>query len=126
MKMLNAYYLNRDFNEAIAMGKSLESEKMFKGAEQRLAYAWALHYAGKSDEAQLVFNSMDKAYTNYAHRLEYCNFLTAVGRVADMKQKAAEILEEFENVNAPERKLHRDVIQNLKRLLDRGEVTPKA
>jgi hypothetical protein len=125
MKILNAYYLNRDFNEAIEVGQSLESEKTFKYAEQRLAYAWSLHFAGRSVEAEAVFASMDKSYTNYIHRLEFCKFLVATGRVSDMKQKVAEVLDEFEHVKGPERKFHKNMIQGFRALLETQQVKAK-
>jgi hypothetical protein len=110
MKILNTYYLNRDFSEAIEVGQSLESEKTFRNSEQRLAYAWSLHFSGRTDEAKNVFESMDKPYTNYVHRLEYCKFLTESGKVSDMKQKAAEVLGEFEHAKGAEKKFYRSVI----------------
>lgn len=125
MKMLNVYYLNRDFNEAIEVGQSLESEKLFTNSEQRLAYAWSLHFSGQSEVAGNIFESMDKPYTNYVHRLEYCKFLLESGNVQDLKQKASEILGEFEHSKGPERKFYRHVIQNLKSLLETPEEKSK-
>jgi len=59
MKLLQAHFLNQDYSQAIALGNDLKSEKTFRNAEQRLAYAWALHYDGKTEKAEQVFMDMD-------------------------------------------------------------------
>lgn len=114
MKLLQAHFLSTNYGEAVALGAQLESEKSFRNADERVAYAWALHYHGRSESAEQVFMSLDKSYTNYMHRLEYCKFLMQTGRTEDMQTKAAEILEEFENMRGPERKLHREFIHEVR------------
>lgn len=111
MKLLSTHFLNSNFTEAIAIGQRLESHKVFANSEERIAYAWALHYDGKSDLAEVIFNNMDRSYTNYPHRLAYCSFLAAAGRQEEMQTKVSSLLEEFEHMKGPERKLYRDVMQ---------------
>jgi hypothetical protein len=112
MKMLNAHFLNRAYPEAIAIGQRLESEKIFKNAEQRIVYALALHADGNTESAERVFEDLDRSYTNYPHRLAYCKFLLDTGKKEEVQSKAAAILEEFEHMKGPERRLHRDVMQD--------------
>jgi hypothetical protein len=118
MKLLQAHFLNDNYAEAIVIGQQLESEKAFRNAEQRISYAWALHYHGKTQSAEQVFMSLDKSYTNYTHRFEYCKYLMQTGRTHDMKVKATEILEEFEHMRGPERKLHRHIIHSIQGLYE--------
>jgi hypothetical protein len=116
MKMLNAYFLNKNYSEAIAIGKLLESEKVFSNAEQRIAYAWALHADRNTDAAEKVFEALDRPYTNYEHRLAYCKFLLEAGKKELMQGKAAVLLEEFEHMKGPERKLHRAIMYEVREL----------
>lgn len=113
MKLLHAYFLNQDYSQVIAIGDELEQvkEKTFRQAEQRLAYAWALHRSGKTDLANTIFQDMDKPFTNYRHRMEYCKFLHHIGSTQELRTKLSDLLEEFEHVRDAERKLYRDVIR---------------
>jgi hypothetical protein len=111
MKVVQASYMAKDFETAIAYGEKLESEKSFKNAEARISYAWAFHQAGKSDKAAAVFSDMNKSFTNYTHRLEYCRFLQMTNNPDEMKSVLSELLDEFEHMKGPERKIHRNVIR---------------
>ena len=113
MKLLHAYYLNSQFPEAVELGILLNPVSSFKNSEQRLAYAWALHYSGKSTEAETVFKSMDKPNTNYVHRKELARFLCEFGKYEDAKAVIAEMTEEFEHMKGTERRFHRDIMQEV-------------
>jgi hypothetical protein len=116
MKLLQTYFLHQDYESAILYGNLLRSEKAFKNSEERLAFAWALHYSGKTDLAEEVFQDMDKSYSNYKHRVEYCKFLIATDKKEALKSKLNDLLEEFEHMKGPERSLHRSIIREIKDL----------
>ena len=116
MKLLSAYFYSGDYETAIKYGRQLESEKTFRDAEEHIGYAWALHHAGRTDEARSRFESMDRSFTNYKHRIEYCKFLQQTNRLEDLKTKLTELTEEVEHMKGPERRLRRDVIRDIKAL----------
>jgi hypothetical protein len=115
-KLLKAHFLNGDYDETISWGKKLESEKSFKNAEEKAAYAWALHYQGKTDLAEGVFRDTDKTFTNYFHRLEYCKFLLATDKKDELKNKLSDLVEEFEHMKGNERRMKRNLIREVKDL----------
>jgi hypothetical protein len=115
-KLLKAHFLNGDYNETIAWGQKLESEKSFKNAEEKAAYAWALHYQGKTDLAESIFKDTDKSFTNYFHRLEYCKFLVATNKKEELKTKLSDLVEEFEHMKGNERRMKRTLIKEVKDL----------
>jgi hypothetical protein len=119
MKLLSACFLNDDYAGSVALGESLEKEKSFKDAGQRVAYAWALHYQGKTEKAEAAFRDMDKSFTNYPQRTEYCKFLIRNERPDEVKEKLQELLSEFEHMKAPERRLHRELISEIRDLYSR-------
>src|SRR5689334_16439748 len=80
MLLLQAYFLKQDYESAIRVGKNLQSEKSFQNAEERIAYAWALHHAGKTELAETTFEDMNKSFSNYRHRVEFGKFLLATGK----------------------------------------------
>jgi hypothetical protein len=116
MKILSAHFYNGDYDAAIAYGRELESEKTFRDAEEHIGYAWALHHAGRTDEARSRFESMDRSFTNYNHRIAYCKFLRETNRLEDLKAKLLELSDEIEHMKGPERRLRRDVIRDIKAL----------
>ncbi|HEY0739815.1 MAG TPA: hypothetical protein VGD40_00080 [Chryseosolibacter sp.] len=116
MKLLHAFYVNTEYQEAVDLGASLEQNPQFKKSITRIAYAWALHHSGRTDSAEQIFQDMDKSNTNYEHRLEYCKFLQRLGRTDDMKLKVQELLAEFEFMRGPERKINREMINEVRDL----------
>lgn len=116
MKLLHALYVNHNYQPAVDLGTELERDPLFKKSLSRIAYAWALHHSGRTESAEKIFLDMDKTNTNYEHRVEYCKFLQQVGRTEDMQAKAKEVLTEFEFMRGPERKLHRNTMNELKEL----------
>lgn len=106
MKLLDALFISRNYDQVIVLGNKLENEKTFKNAEPRISYAWSLHYQGKPEAAEKVFQDMKKSFTNFKHRVEYCKFLLETSRKEDANVLLEELLEEFENMRGPERKLH--------------------
>jgi hypothetical protein len=116
MKILRAHFLNKDFAEATEIGLELESDKTFKNSEERVAYAWALHYSGNSNKANAVFEDMDKSFTNYRQRTEYCKFLVETSQAVRAKEKLAEVLEEANHMRDTERKMTRHVIREAKEM----------
>ena len=116
MKALNAHFQNKSYAGAVAYGRQLENEKSFKNAEERIAYAWALHLDGNTSEAESVFSAMNKTFTNYPHRLAYCKFLKSLGKNDILREVGTEMMEEFEHMKGTERRLYRGVFNELRAL----------
>lgn len=116
MKLLNVYFLKQDYDAAIDLGFSLQSEKLFQYSEERIAFAWALHFAGKPSEAESQFSAMDKPSSNHKHRLEYCKFLIAINKTDALRQKLTSLTDEFELMKGSERKFNSDVAREAREL----------
>ena len=116
MKLLYAHFLNRNFTEAVDIGRKLEAEKKFSNSPEWVAYGWSLFYIDNVEEAERIFRATDKAYTNYPQRLEYCKFLLENKRTEALREKTAELLEEFEHMRGPERKFYRSTISEVRSL----------
>ena len=113
MKLLTACFHNRDFNAALELGKSLDKEKSFKNSESRVYYAWSLYHSGNAPAAEDVFKDLNRSFTNFKQRLQYCRYLKEVKKFDELTDLVKEMLDEFEHVKGPERKLHRPVINEL-------------
>ena len=79
MKLIHAYFMKKDYVAILPLAKELEKEKEFHNSEERSDYAWALHRSGNTSEAREVFDLLDKPYTNYNQRLEFCRYLNEIG-----------------------------------------------
>jgi hypothetical protein len=118
MKLLHAHFHNGDFAEAIHLGKSLEHDKAFKDSAERVAYAWSLCCTGDSAAAEKIFESMDKSFSNYYQRLQYCHYLLKANRKEEAKEKLAVMLEEATHMKTLERKQERANLKEIKNLYD--------
>jgi len=116
MKLLNAHFMNEDYGAAVPYGENLKSEKTFKNSEVRVTYAWSVYQTGHANLAETIFADMDKSFTNYYHRLEYCKFLLKIEKRELAKEKLAELMLEFDHVNGPERRLNRQTFRQIKDL----------
>ncbi len=103
MKLLNAYFLKGDYSTAIRFGEMLENEKSFKNAEEKAALAWSYYHSGDEARAETIFESLDRPFTNYQHRLEYCRFLKKSNKKETLISRLTEILHEFEGMKGQER-----------------------
>jgi hypothetical protein len=116
MKLLYAYFMDEDYNNAAELGRKLSSEKLFKNAEERVLYAWSLFYLQKPALAEAVFTELDKSFTNYYHRKEYCKFLMMTEKKDLAKDKLSELIQEFDHINGQERRLSKAVFREIKDL----------
>ncbi|MBL0743920.1 hypothetical protein [Chryseolinea lacunae] len=114
MKLLQAHFTDGNLDEVIQIGDSLAGEKTFRDAHERIAYAWALHQRGNTARAQEEFESMDRTFTNYEHRHEYCKFLQATNQPEALNTKLSELLEEINHMSGTERRLKRDTIRQIR------------
>ena len=121
MKLLKVHYLKEDYTTAVDYGKKLENEKHFEKTDEKIAYAWALHYTGDSETAEVAFKSMDGYFSNYKHRYEYALFLKGQNRNDDALGLTKELLDEFGQMDKKEQRMKKElfkVIKDLKKELN--------
>jgi hypothetical protein len=114
MKLLRAYFMTGDDHSVISFGGKLKSEKSFKNSEERVLYAWSLHKTGETSLAESTFVEMDKSFTNYYHRKEYCKFLVITEQIDQAKEKLSDLLQEFDHTKGPERRLNKDIFREIR------------
>ncbi|MBT1689957.1 hypothetical protein [Dawidia soli] len=114
MKLMEAYYLHKAFDEVLALGRLLESEKTFKNSQARIAYAWSHHYTGQSEAAGVIFADLNRSFTNYDHRLAYCHFLRETGQREKLQELVRELMTEILQMSPQERRHHRSLSGNIR------------
>jgi hypothetical protein len=113
MKLLNAHFMNGDYASTVEIGNKLNSEKTFKNAAERVAYAWSLHHVQETARAAQIFEDMDRSFTNYYHRKEYCKFLIATEKIEMAGEKLQDLIQEFDHLKGAERRLNRGVFREI-------------
>lgn len=116
MKLLRTCFLNGEYERAVELGKGLAGEKDFRNSEERIAHAWAFCMAGDLAAAEKTFADMDRTFTNYFHRLEYCKFLLKTDKLDVAQEKLKDLLAEFDQMQSVERRTKRHVLRELKDL----------
>lgn len=119
MKLLNACFLNADYAQTIILGNQLEGEKSFRNSDYRVYYAWAQHLNGQTENAEKIFNDLNKPLTNFKQRAEYSKYLIGTSKTKEAKDLLTTLNEEFEFMRGPEKKHHRETIREVKELYSR-------
>jgi hypothetical protein len=114
MRLLQARYMNKEYDVRETIGKKLESQKEFKKSEERIAYAWALHHTKQTEQAAAQFADMDRSFTNHTQRKEYARFLMETGQSAQATQLLDELVTEFEQMKEIEKRLNREIYREVR------------
>ena len=116
-KLLRGYYLKKDYNKVIEIGKLLENTKSVGDSEDKIAYAWALHFTGDKAKAEDKFKEMDAKFANFQARIEFAKFLIETNRNSDAKKILNAIIEEHEAMDSYEKGLKKNMVRESRRLL---------
>jgi len=112
-KLLHAWYLAGQYEKCEALGLELSNTKDFRYSNERVSFAQALQKLGKTDQALIQFEDMNRSFTNYIPRLAFCQFLIAMSKLSSAKALANELATEFEAMKGPEKRLYREMISQV-------------
>ena len=118
-KLMQTYFLKKEYNEVIGLGQNLLGDKEFRKSEERVSYAWALYYNGNTNDAEKEFQDMDKSSANHWKRMEYAKFLLLTGKKENALDKLNTLLEEFDLMRGGERKVNGATIREVRDLVSR-------
>jgi hypothetical protein len=116
-KMIQAYYLKKDYQKVVEIGKTLENVKNLGDSEDKIAYAWALHFTGNTPKAEAEFRKLDAKFANFPARLQLAKFLIETGRSNEAKKVLTDIIDEHNGMESYEKSLKKPVVREVKRLL---------
>lgn len=102
-KLIQAYYQQRNYAEAIAMALKIKSSPTFNRSKSHLIYALALEENGQPELAEKEFKLMKGRYSNFEQRYEYGQFLQRAGRDNEASEIYAELLDEQAHMSPAER-----------------------
>ncbi len=114
LKIVKSNYLLEDYKGVIESGDKLKQKKEFANSNEKAAYAWALYYENRSEEALKNFEDLNRSYSNYECRLEYVKFLSLTDKSNEAKSLIEKMLEEIESMDSYEKKLKKAVYKEIK------------
>jgi hypothetical protein len=111
-KLSKAYFLNKNYSKIITLSKELAPT-----GEGKITLAWALHYAGESDKAEVKFKEMGGRFTNFEARTAYAQFLLEKNRSHEANDILCDIIEEYDSMSNYEKNLRKGTVSEAKRIL---------
>jgi hypothetical protein len=115
-KLLRAYFLTKNYEKVIELGQLLESVKSVGDSEDKIAYAWALHFTGNTPKAEEKFKALDARFANFHARTEFSKFLMEIGKTADAKKVLNAIVDDYEGMDSYEKNAKKSMVKEAKRL----------
>ena len=116
MKLLQMYFLKKDYNEAVALGRNLQHQKEFRRSTERISFAWSLYNSGATAEAEREFQDLDKSSAHHWHRMEYAKFLLLNDQKELAREKLVTLQEEFELMKGGERRVNGATMREVREL----------
>jgi len=114
LKIVESSYLLEDYKAVIAFGDRIKKQREFANSNEKAAYAWALHYENRSEEALKIFEELNISFSNYESRLAYARFLNLIDKRHEAKSLIAYMLEEIESMDSYEKKLKKAIYKEIK------------
>lgn len=119
-RLVKVHYLLENYGKSVAYGHQVNGNKTFSKSKEKIAYAWSLFYENEEEKAEKVFSEMDSTFTNYPHRMEFAKFLNESGKREDALSKLEELMDEYDHMEAREKRQNRAVNRDIVRLY--GEI----
>lgn len=115
-KLLVAYYKDANYLDAIQIGNRLNKEKYFQNSMEKAYYAWSYFELHDDAKAEALFQEANIPNTNYYQRKEFAKFLIEINKNEEAQELIGEALEEISAMDVYEKRLIKDIIDEIKKL----------
>lgn len=120
IKSLEANFLEKNFDEAITLGKKLTGDPLFKKSKERVSFALSLQHLNEIALADEEFQNMDIQYSNYFQRLAYSKFLHSIGKEEESRSKLDELITEINQMGRTEKRFNSEIFGAIKQARKTG------
>lgn len=111
------YFQLEDYENVVEQAEKISSKQEFSGSKQQFCYGLALKELGRLNDAETQLKQIDRPYSNYHERLELAKFYLESGRTLEGKELLQEISTEAQYMTKPNRRIYRQTISEVERLL---------
>lgn len=116
-QLILCYFQLKDYEGVVEHSEKILNKPEFKGSKQQFCYGLALKELGKVEAAEAQLKQIDRPYSNYNERLELAKFYIENNRTSEGKELLEEIFTESQHMTKPNRRIYRNTITDVERLL---------
>lgn len=117
-QLIQAYFNIEDFENVVIYAEKIKDNTAFKKSRSQFLYGLALEHLERLDEAEFNLKQIDVRYSFYDERLVYAKFLLSQNKKSESKEVLEEIFSESQHMTRPNKKLFRNTIQDVEKLLN--------
>ncbi|GAA3557543.1 hypothetical protein GCM10022395_06100 [Snuella lapsa] len=116
-KLIEAFYNIQDYKSVIAYVEKIKNQPEFSKSRTQFLYGLAQNELGNYEAAEANLRAIDIRYSFYEERLTLAKFLLNRQKTQDAKLLLEEIHTESQNMTKPNKRLFRDTIVQVEKLL---------
>lgn len=116
-QLVLCYFQLKDYVGVVEQSELIINKPEFKGSKQQFCYGIALKELNQLEKAEKELKQIDRPYSNYDERLELAKFYLENNRTTEGKELLKEISIESQHMTKPNRRIYRNTIIEVERLL---------
>lgn len=116
-QLIASHFYRNDFKAVVDYAYKIQKESDFETSKGQFYFALALEETGQSELAETEFRKVDRRYSNYTERLALAKFLIGKNKGNEAKAILTEISTEAQHMNKNNRRLYRNTISEVHKLL---------
>lgn len=116
-QLTEAYFKAENYDKVIVYAEKIKSKSEFKKSRSQFLYGLALEKVGQFEEAEVHLKAIDIRYSFYNERLVFAKFLINRNKINEAKLVLNEIFNESKHMTKPNRKLFRNTVYEVEKLL---------
>ena len=115
--LIKSYYHSKNFDQVILFSEGLENHREFEKSEIPFLYGMALAEKGRTKEAKVLLNLIDRPYSNYNERVAYSKLLLSRDKIDDAKTLLKELQVEMQNMTKMNQRIYKETILEVEKLI---------
>lgn len=117
-QLVKSYYFIEDFKKAIEKGGIVKDNNDFKKSDGFYYYGLSLAKNGSKEAAKIIFDQINKPFSNYTERLNYAKYLLHENDTVNGKNILDELVQESLQVSKPVKRKNSSIFNDAKKTLE--------
>ncbi|MCR8666564.1 hypothetical protein NO995_02645 [Aestuariibaculum sp. M13] len=121
-KLIDAYFKVEDYNKVIAYAKMIKDKHEFDKSRAQFVFGLAQDKLGNFEAAEASLKQIDIRYSFYEERLQLAKLLIERQKADEAKEILQDIVNESQNMTAPNKRMYRNTVSEATKVLSEIEV----
>lgn len=121
-KLIEAYFKVEDYNKVIAYAEMIKDKHEFSKSKAQFVYGLAQDKLGDFEAAETNLKQIDVRYSFYEERLQLAKLLIERKKAHEAKEILEDIVNESQNMTAPNRRMYRNTVNEASKILSEIQV----